>query len=564
MHLRRVVLFSAFLGVCACATPPEPFVLDGHNFTIETTIAVGEGPHGIRFSDDGQTAWVALSAENRVAEVDLQAGRVIEKHEAGTTPLDIVQMVSGEWLVSQFQGNQLLQLKDNATHWVVPRGPSLFTPKTINNLTYITSEFADTLTVFDVAEERIVATYPTGQRPYPADVTRDGVLVFVPNRTDSTVSVIDLLNETAVTATHVCPRPEGGALTVDEVSYIVACGGSNELAFVNTASFEVTHRITEGVGPRPFSVAVTQDGRFGFVNNAGGTTVSVLDVASKRIIGNVPTGEQPIVIRMHPDGKRVFVANEVSGTLTVIRLPEAPQSIGANTPNEVVMLGMLHSGHIDSERYGLDVVRDVIREIKPDYVLTEIPPNRFEQAITSFLRDGAIDEPRVLRFPEYVDVLFPLIHEMDVEIIPTAGWNSHMNDYRRAALQRLSHDPARAEEWATYQAAIAASREALSAGGATDDPYWIHTDAYDEAMDLRYGVYNQLFNDDLGTGGWDTINEAHYSHIAEALDHLSGQGKRILITYGAAHKVWFLRELRKRDDITLLEVATFLDALESE
>ncbi len=49
---------------------------------------------------------------------------------------------------------------------------------------------------------------------------------------------------------------------------------------------------------------------------------------------------------------------------------------------------------------------------------------------------------------------------------------------------------------------------AIAAGGADDDPRWIHTDAYDDAVEIGLSVYNRLFNDELGPGGWDNINAA--------------------------------------------------------
>ena len=441
----------------------------------------------------------------------------------------------------------------------VGKGPSLFTPDAARGRTYLVSEFADRLTALDTATGAIVATYPTGQRPYPADVTPDGVLAFVPNLTDGTVSVIDLLGGQPLAAPAVCDAPPGGALTRDGVSYVVACGGSNELAYVNTASFEVTARVREGLGPRPFSVAMTLDGRYGIVNNAGGETVSILDVASKRVIQQVTVGEQPIVVRVHPDGWRVLVANEVSGTVSVLAVPEAPARPSAGTSNEVIVLGMIHGRHRESTRYSIDLLKNLIRTIDPDYVLTEIPPNRFDAAMASFQATDSIAEARVRRFPEYVDALFPLTKVLDFEIIPTAGWTQPMADFRSATLQAISQDPDRAAEWATYQRANARADSAITAGGEPDDPRWIHTDAYDAAYQLRLGVYNALFNDELGPGGWDTINAAHYAHIARALDAHRGEGKRFLITYGAGHKGWFLRHLRQRDDITLLDVASFLD-----
>ena len=35
-------------------------------------------------------------------------------------------------------------------------------------------------------------------------------------------------------------------------------------------------------------------------------------------------------------------------------------------------------------------------------------------------------------------------------------------------------------------------------------------------------------------------------------------GKRILVTFGAAHKYWFLDHLRDRDDVRLIELVPYL------
>ena len=323
--------------------------------------------------------------------------------------------------------------------------------------------------------------------------------------------------------------------------------------------------MSEGLGPRPFSVVVPGEGRHAVVNNAGGSTVSVVDLESREVVQTLEVGEQPIVVRAHPDGERVFVANEISGTL--VELIPAVRETAAGVlgsrliPNEVVVLGMIHGGHTTSEVFSLEVVRDLVREIAPDYWLTEIPPNRWDRAWAEYQASGSVKEPRVRRFPEYMDALFPLTRELNFQVIPTAGWTEPMSDFRAAYLDGYSRDPERAESWAEYQAAAAASAEALAAG-AGDDPRWIHTDAYDEAYDIRMRVYSRLFDAGLGPGGWDAINASHWANIERALDRHRGEGVRFLLTYGAGHKGPFLRELRRRDDVVLLEVAPFLDRLE--
>ena len=219
--------------------------------------------------------------------------------------------------------------------------------------------------------------------------------------------------------------------------------------------------------------------------------------------------------------------------------------------NEVLVLGLIHSGHLKYEEFGIDVLTELIRKIDPDVILTEIPPDRFPTAMDEFLKNDTITEPRVKRFPEYVDVVFPLTKEMDFEIVPTAGWTKEMADKRSQQMKAIREDSTRKEDWARFVAAGNEVDSLMKLTSKEHDPYFINTDEYDRISEIELSVYNELFNEELGPGGWDNINEAHYGHIADALEQYKFQGKRILITYGAGHKGWFMRQLRKRDDIEL-------------
>lgn len=227
------------------------------------------------------------------------------------------------------------------------------------------------------------------------------------------------------------------------------------------------------------------------------------------------------------------------------------------TKNEVLVLGTLHDGHLIEAEYSIEVLRGLIKIINPDLILTEIPPDRFPRAMKEFQETNSISEPRVERFVEYTEVIFPLSKSMDFTMIPTAGWTKEMAETRSKQLKEISEDPDRADEWSQLLEARERTKTLLEGSGRRFDPYWINSDAYDEIAEIELSVYNKLFNEELGPGGWDNINVSHYSYIEKALNQYKNQGKRILITYGAAHKGWFLKELRKRDDITLLNLAEF-------
>lgn len=228
-----------------------------------------------------------------------------------------------------------------------------------------------------------------------------------------------------------------------------------------------------------------------------------------------------------------------------------------NKKNRVILMGMIHSNHVTSETYGLDKVRDLIRKIKPDYVFCEIPPDRVEAANRQYATTGQITESRVKVFPEYVDVLYPLTKEMEFEIVPCAGWTKPMADDRRKKLKEL-----KTTETEKYEEMVAAQQKAeekIGAEGGNDNPAFIHTDRYDELVKIGMGPYDRHFNEILGPGGWENINIAHYGLVSKNLDQRQGEGKTVLIMFGAWHKYWFKEKLKKRADIELLNLNDYLN-----
>lgn len=215
------------------------------------------------------------------------------------------------------------------------------------------------------------------------------------------------------------------------------------------------------------------------------------------------------------------------------------------------VMGMIHSNHRTSETYSLSVLKAAIRKAAPDIILTEIPPDRIEQAVTSFQTTGVIDEPRTEVFPEYTDALFPLSQEMGFRILGTAGWTRAIADNRRTALRRIQNDSARADQWAEHRAAQGAYSRVLAGRG--DDPLFIHTAEFDQLVETSRQPYQRYFDDDLGPGGWTQINRAHTDLINSALDMVTGQGLTALVTFGSAHKYKILRSIEGRSDIELLD-----------
>ncbi len=225
--------------------------------------------------------------------------------------------------------------------------------------------------------------------------------------------------------------------------------------------------------------------------------------------------------------------------------------------NTVVVMGMIHGKHRTSDVYDIHRLKTLIQNVDPDYVLTEIPPDRLQEAAQQFRQTGVITESRVKVFPEYTDAVFPLQKEMGFEIVPCAAWTKAMNDSRRATMTGLKKS--HAAEYAEMEQSQQEAGKRIETLGDPNDPSVIHTDQYDEHVRVGMIPYDRHFNELIGDGGWTNINAAHYALIEKALNAHQGEGKTMLITFGSWHKYYIKDQLRKRTDIRLVSMQEYLD-----
>ena len=229
---------------------------------------------------------------------------------------------------------------------------------------------------------------------------------------------------------------------------------------------------------------------------------------------------------------------------------------------QVAVLGMIHDQHRTSPTWGLDQVRSTIVQFAPTVVCAEIPPSHWPRTLSDWNERQVVEDPRVKRFPEYTDVLLPLMGEMGFEVVPCAGWTQKMAEERNQRIKLFETDPEQADRYAEYQRRNAGIEEQHAASPIDeDDPHIIHSDAYDARTKEELKPYDEMLNDWIGAGGWTNINKSHYALIDKTIKEHPGE--RILITFGAGHKYWFLEQLRQRSDIELVDINPFLPSVGS-
>ena len=561
-----LVFVSLFITACVGDSGPAP-----DDFRTIAQLDVGRNPHQISFSEDGRTAYVATAGEDRITVVDRSRYEIAGTIPVPGTPLGVIPTPNGKDLaVARFEDGGIARFSRGGSALGGDRGTSagasLIVGPHAGERYLVSIEQADSVHVFDASAFTFVASYPTGDRPFPGAATSEGRLAFVPGYADGTVTVIDLFNDRVLETLTVGTNPSGGTVLPGDIEYAVVVRGENRVAFVNTASRIEVGELTEGVGESPFSMVVTPNGRLAFVNNTASHDISVIDLAARQVIQRIPVPEVPIVMAVHPSGDELWVSSEGEHRLTVISIPETWRDDPRNLPavprpqaplTEIAVMGMIHSTHRTSELWGLAQVEQTIRSFDPDVVCTEIAPDRWERIDRDLRERDAIEDPRVLRFPEYTDLILRLSRSMGFTIVPCAGWTVEMSDLRNARIAEFGRDARWAEaraEWADRLGSLRATYGAPPA--ATDDPAYIHSAAYDTRQKGELMLRDEYQNDMVGPGGWTNINVEHYRNVDLTIEH--HRGARILVTFGAGHKYWLLERLRERDDIELLDVRDFL------
>ncbi len=226
--------------------------------------------------------------------------------------------------------------------------------------------------------------------------------------------------------------------------------------------------------------------------------------------------------------------------------------------NEVIILGTIHSQHLQDDTYSLQELNAILHNLNPHILLVELPISHFDDIFSEFKAEGKIVKNDTPHYPEYPLVILPYAIKKGIEVVPFSAWSKKMVVDRDNKLEEIKNNPKRKQDWNTFLEASELSYKMFRQENETLDPMWIHSDRFDELMEIRLSVFNRLFNAELKEGGWDNINNAHYQSIDKTLTNNEGKGLRILIMIGAGHKGWMKRKLRERQDIELKNLVDVL------
>lgn len=174
----------------------------------------------------------------------------------------------------------------------------------------------------DLAQNRMIATRPTGPGPHEVAVSPDGetaaVVAYGRDNDGRSISLFDIATATPLKVIDLGShtRPHGIAWLPDGRHLAVTTEGSGHLALVNTDDGTVAAAIGTGA-TGSHMLALSPDGARAYVSNLRDSSFSVIDIATRELLRVVEAGEGSEGIAVTPDGSEIWVANRAENSVFV-------------------------------------------------------------------------------------------------------------------------------------------------------------------------------------------------------------------------------------------------------
>ena len=176
--------------------------------------------------------------------------------------------------------------------------------------------------IIDVASLELVDRIGPIQDPEAFDFSPDGETMYISLEDDAQLGILNL-------RVYFEGREEKPDLTVAEVSEDSADDdddgddeeeGEDDEGEGDDGEHAIPGMSTVDVGEEPEGILVSQDGTLVFVTSGVANMVHVVDTASAEIRTNIVAGNRPRRFSVPAGGDRLWVTNELSGSVSVIDL----------------------------------------------------------------------------------------------------------------------------------------------------------------------------------------------------------------------------------------------------
>ena len=270
--------------------------------------------------------------EATLAIVDPASGSVLGRVPTGQGPHEVVASTDGKLAFASNYGTgaapgNSISMIDIASQKEVRRinVSPLQRPHGLgfaNGKLYFTAEANRKIARYDPAADKVDWEFETGQNgTHMVLPSRDARTLFTSNIGSDSVSIIEAGSDGKWTQTLVAvgKGPEGIDLSADGKTIWSAHSRDGGVSVIDVASKKVLHTIPAGT-KRSNRIKLTADGKFALISDLDAGDLVVLDTASHKEVKRLPLGRAPEGILLPPGGSIAYVAVNGDNHVAVVDL----------------------------------------------------------------------------------------------------------------------------------------------------------------------------------------------------------------------------------------------------
>ena len=295
---------KAFMAYVSNEKSNTVSVIDTDRMETIKTIKVGQRPRGIELTKDDRYCLVAVGDDDTIQMIDTQSGEVIANLPSGPDPELFVLSPNGKVLYVANENDNTVTIIDMERRvrlgevqvGVEPEGMGISPDgKVLVN----TSETTNMAHFIDTDARKIIANVLVDSRPRFAAFKSDGSELWVSSEVGGTVSIIDpVRHQVTKKINFAIPglrseaiQPVGINITKDGKTGFVALGPANRVAVIDATTHEIKKYLL--VGQRVRHMSFTPDEKYLLTTNGLSNDISLIDVASLKVIKSIQVGELP-------------------------------------------------------------------------------------------------------------------------------------------------------------------------------------------------------------------------------------------------------------------------------
>ena len=343
-------------------------------------------------------AYITNGASNTVTVIDVVNVRVDRELPVGPDPVAVaVSPTRNEVYVvnSGAPGDMgfvsVINSENNsvAANIQVQRQPVSIDVDATGDRAYVANAGSNTISVLDLKARREIATIGAGEEPVEARPAPDGKTVVVPNRRGNSVSLVDPSTRGVRAYFTGCPGAVDAVVLPDSSKAFVACSGGHQVMAIALAKSDAHPAMPDrleallDVGRSPVHLALKPDGGELFVSNSQSDSISEVVTTTNDVGGAFIMGDDPAHGLVSRDNSLLYVANLRSQEVTVYAIDDGkrdPRGIHVGDgPSAMAFSTAGHLLFVVDERSGdVAVVRTASR---PRALFTMLPTGRAPNAI---------------------------------------------------------------------------------------------------------------------------------------------------------------------------------------